>query len=178
MTVMGDDVMRMRDFGCLTAETVQSTSLPLQSIDDIHSSDGLPLSVLSVCDGISDNIFQENLQHTTGLFVDQTGDTLHTTTTSKTSDSGLGDALDVISQHLTMPLGTPLSKSFSSFASTRHVYSRDSKTEVNNLLKCPSLFYNFAKVNSALYEIPLAGRKVVAERINRPQNKNFQHFVI
>jgi hypothetical protein len=29
-----------------------------------------------------------------------------------------------------MPLGTPLSKSLSSFATTRHDYSQDSETEV------------------------------------------------
>ena len=35
--------------------------------------------------------FQEHLEDTTGLLVDETGDTLDTTTAGKTTDSGLGD---------------------------------------------------------------------------------------
>ena len=35
----------------LTAETVQSAALAFQSIDDIHSGDGLALGVLRVGDG-------------------------------------------------------------------------------------------------------------------------------
>ena len=37
------------------------------------------------------NILKENLQYATGLFVDKTGDTFDTTTTSETTNSGLGD---------------------------------------------------------------------------------------
>jgi len=36
-------------------------------------------------------VLQEDLENTTGLFVDQTRDTLDTTTTSETTDSGLRD---------------------------------------------------------------------------------------
>ena len=35
----------------LTAKAVQGASLPLQGVDDIHGSDGLPLGMLSVGDG-------------------------------------------------------------------------------------------------------------------------------
>jgi hypothetical protein len=49
--------------------------------------------------------------------VELTGrDTLDTTTTSETTDSGLGDALDVISKNLTMALGTALAETLSTFA--------------------------------------------------------------
>ena len=96
--------------------------MAFQSIDDVHGGDGLSLGVLSVGDGITDDVLQENLQDTTGLFVDEARDTLDTTTTSQTTDSGLGDTLDVITQHLTMTLGASLSQSFSSFAASRHVY--------------------------------------------------------
>ena len=82
--------------GNLTAKSVQGTALTLQGIDDIHGGDGLSLGVLGVGDGITDDIFEENLQDATGLFVDEAGDTLYTTTTSQTTDSGLGDTLDVI----------------------------------------------------------------------------------
>merc|ERR1719189_1367030 len=97
----------------LTAESVQSTSLPLQGIDNIHSSDSLPLGVFSVGDSISDHILKEHLQNTTGLLVDKARDTLDSTTTSQTSDGGLGDTLDIISQHLAVTLSASLSKSLS-----------------------------------------------------------------
>ena len=37
-------------------------------------------------------VLEEDLQHTTGLLVDETGDTLDTTTTGESADSGLCDA--------------------------------------------------------------------------------------
>ena len=44
-----------------TFEAIESTSLPLESIDHIHGGDGLPLGVLSVGDRVSDHILQEDL---------------------------------------------------------------------------------------------------------------------
>ncbi|XP_058811212.1 uncharacterized protein LOC131676103 [Topomyia yanbarensis] len=72
----------------------KNASLSLQSVDDIHCGDGLALGVFSVGDGISDHIFQEHLQHSSCLLVDQTGDTFYTTPTSQTANGGLGDSLD------------------------------------------------------------------------------------
>ena len=75
----------------LTSESVQSTSLPLEGIDNIHSGDSLPLGVFSVGDSITDNILQEDLQNralvkcsnghgylenTPSLLVNETTDTL------------------------------------------------------------------------------------------------------
>ena len=37
------------------------------------------------------NVLEENFQYTTGLFIDKPRDTLDTTTTGKTTNSGLGD---------------------------------------------------------------------------------------
>jgi hypothetical protein len=49
--------------------------------------------------------------------VELTGrNTLDTTTTSKTSDSGLGDTLDVVTKNLAMTLGSALSKTLATFA--------------------------------------------------------------
>jgi hypothetical protein len=90
----------------LTAESVQSASLPLEGIDNIHGGDGLPLGVFSVGDSIPDDVLQENLEDTAGLFVDEARDTLDTSTASQTPDGGLGDALDVIPEHLP-PLPSP-----------------------------------------------------------------------
>ena len=39
--------------------------------------------------------FKEDLEDTTGLFVDETRDTLDTTTAGKTADSGLSDTCKV-----------------------------------------------------------------------------------
>ena len=114
---------------CLTSESVEGTSLPLEGIDNVHGGDGLPLGVFGVGDGVPDDVLKENLEDTTGLLVDESGDTLDSTTTSQTSDGGLGDTLDVISQHLTVTLGASLSESLASFAASSHVASY-SKTDV------------------------------------------------
>jgi hypothetical protein len=76
---------------CLTAETIQGPALALQSIDHIECCDGLAASVLGVSDGIADDVLQKHLQHTTRLLIDETGDTLDSSTTSETADSRLGD---------------------------------------------------------------------------------------
>ena len=81
---------------CLTSESVQGTSLPLEGVDNVHGGDGLPLGVLGVGDCVTDDILQEHLEHSAGLLVDKTRDTLDTTTAGKTPDGRLGDALDVV----------------------------------------------------------------------------------
>jgi hypothetical protein len=105
----------------LTSESVQGASLPLESIDNIHGGDGLPLGVFGVGDSISDDVLKENLEHSTGLLIDEARDTLDSSTASQTSDGGLGDSLDVVSQHFTVTLGASLSQSLSSFATSCHV---------------------------------------------------------
>ena len=51
----------------------------------------IPLGVLGVGDRVADNVLEENLEDTASLLVNETGDTLHTTTTSETADSGFSD---------------------------------------------------------------------------------------
>ena len=104
----------------LTSESVKGLSLALQGIDNIHGSDSLTAGMLSVCNTITDDILKEDLEDTTGLFVDQTTDTLDTTTTRKTTDSRLGNTLNVITEDLTMTLGATLSESLASFSAARH----------------------------------------------------------
>lgn len=55
---------------CLTTETVEGTSLPLEGVDDVERGDGLALGMLSVGDSITDDALEEGLEDTTGLFVD------------------------------------------------------------------------------------------------------------
>ena len=42
--------------------------------------------MLSVGDGVTDDVLQEDFEDTAGLLVDKTRDTLHTATTSETTD--------------------------------------------------------------------------------------------
>ena len=104
----------------LTTESVQSTSLSLQSIDDVHGCNGLSLSVFCVGNSISNNILEEHLENSTSLFVDEARDTLDTTTASKTTDGWFGDTLDVVTKDFPMALSTSFSETFASFATSRH----------------------------------------------------------
>ena len=104
----------------LTSESVEGASLSLEGIDDVHGGDGLSLGVLGVGDGVADDVLQEDLEHSTGLLVDQARDALHSTSAGQTADGRLGDALDVVTQDLPVTLGASLSESFASFATSRH----------------------------------------------------------
>ena len=115
----------------LTSESVESAALTLESIDDVHGSDGLSLGVLGVGDGISDDVLKEDLEDSTGLLIDEPRDTLDSSTASQSPDGGLGDALDVVPQHLTVTLGASLSESLASFAASSHVGSF-SKTDASS----------------------------------------------
>ncbi|KER22208.1 hypothetical protein T265_09633 [Opisthorchis viverrini] len=57
----------------LTTEAVESAASAFQSVHNVHGSDGLSLGVLSVGDGVTDDVLQEHLEDTAGLLVDQTG---------------------------------------------------------------------------------------------------------
>lgn len=100
----------------LATETVEGTALALESVDNVERGDGLTLSVLGVGDGVTDDGLQEGLEDTTGLLVDHSGDTLDTATASQTTDSGLGDTLDVVTQDLTVALGTTLAETLTALA--------------------------------------------------------------
>ena len=46
-------------------------------------------------------------------------DTLHTTTTCETTDSRLGNALDVVTKNLAMTLGTAFAETFTTFSTCK-----------------------------------------------------------
>lgn len=52
----------------LSTETVKGSALPLESVDNVEGGDGLPLGVLSVGDRVSDDVLEEDLQDTSGLW--------------------------------------------------------------------------------------------------------------
>ena len=105
----------------LTSESVQGASLSLEGVDDIKSSDGLAASMLSVGDSVSDDVLEEHLQDTSGLLVDEARDALDTASAGQSADGRLGDALDVVSQDLSVSLSSALAQSLSSFSASRHV---------------------------------------------------------
>ena len=104
----------------LSSESVQSSSLALQSVDDVHGGDSLSLGVLAVGDSITDDVLKEHLQDSTGFLVDQSGDSLDSSSSGETANGWLGDTLDVISENFAMALGTTFSKAFSSLSTSGH----------------------------------------------------------
>ncbi|CAH3188748.1 unnamed protein product, partial [Porites evermanni] len=70
------------------------------SVHHIHGGHSLAFGVLGVGNSITDHILKENFENTTSLFVDEARDSLDTATASKTTDSWLGDALDVVTKNL------------------------------------------------------------------------------
>ena len=107
--------------GDLTTKSVEGASLALQSVDNVHGCDGLPLGVFSVGNSVTDHVLQEHFENTAGLLVDEARDTLHAATASQTTDGWLGDALDVIAQDFPVALGTSLPETFASLSTSRHV---------------------------------------------------------
>lgn len=52
--------------------------------------------MLGVGNRVTDNVLKEDLENTAGFFIDETGDTLDTTTASETTNGGFGDTFDVV----------------------------------------------------------------------------------
>uniref|UniRef100_A0ABI7YUK7 Histone H4 n=1 Tax=Felis catus TaxID=9685 RepID=A0ABI7YUK7_FELCA len=65
-------------------------------------------------------VLKEHLEHPAGLLVDEAGDALDAAAPGQPPDGGLGDALDVVAQHLAVALGAPLAQALPAFAATRH----------------------------------------------------------
>ena len=85
--------------------------------------------MFGVGNSVTDHVLQENLENTAGLFVDETRDTLHTTTASQTTDGGLGDPLDVVTKDFPVALSASLSETLASFSTSRHVDSFASRRD-------------------------------------------------
>ena len=108
----------------LTAEPIESPSLPLQGIDDIHGHHGLPPCVLSVGHGITDHVLQKDLKDATCLLVDQIADMLHSTPASQTTNRRLRDPLDVIVKNLTASFRSSLAQTLASLSTSRHFFEK------------------------------------------------------
>ena len=94
--------------------------MALERIDNIHGSHGLATSVLGIGHGIADDVLEEHLEDRAGLLIDEARDTLHATTARQTADGRLGDALDVVSQHLAVTLSAALAETLTALATSGH----------------------------------------------------------
>ena len=119
----------------LSTESIEGSSLAFERVHDVKSGNSLSASVLGVGDGVTDYVLEENLEHTPRFFVDETGDTLDTTSASETANGWFGDALDVVAQDLAMTLGAALAQAFASFAATRHDEYDEMKSEKMGCVK-------------------------------------------
>ena len=99
----------------LATESVDGSSLPLERVDDVQGGDGLAASVFCVGDRVTDDGFQEGLENSTGLLVDQSGDSLDSSTAGETTDGRLGDSLDVVPKDLAVALGSSLAEALPPF---------------------------------------------------------------
>ena len=106
----------------LATEAVEGAALALEGVDDVHGGDGLAARVLGVGDGVTDDGLHEGLEDTAGLLVDQAGDALDATTASQAADGRLGDALDVVPEHLAVALGASLSEPLASLSTSGHCW--------------------------------------------------------
>jgi hypothetical protein len=104
----------------LAAEPVEGAALALEGVDDVHGGDGFSTGVLSVGDGVADDVLEEDLEHAAGLLVDEPGDALHAAPPRKPPDRRLRDPLDVVAEHLAVPLGAALAQPLAALAAPRH----------------------------------------------------------
>ena len=102
----------------LAAEAVEGSALSLEGVDDVHGGDGLSSGVLGVGDSVSDDVLKEDLEDTSGLLVDEAGDSLDAASSGQSPDGGLGDSLDVVSKDLSVL--SSLTETFASFSSAGH----------------------------------------------------------
>ena len=155
-------LLSSRGRGCLSSESVEGSSLSLQGVDDVHGGDGLSAGVLGVGDGITDDVLEEHLEDTSGLLVDEAGDTLDTSTSRQSSDGRLGDSLDVITQDLPVTLGATLSESLSSLSSSSH----------GSLLVCVGVFYVHVRLVASLCERTFRGARTLVRLSQLSVRKN------
>ena len=105
-----------------SSETVESSTLSLEGVDDVESSDGLSLGVLSVGDRVSNDVLEEASENKSGLVVDERTDSLDTTSSGESSDGWLGDTHDrSLDRLLSHSLGSGLSGNLSELASLSFV---------------------------------------------------------
>jgi len=152
------------------SETVESATRPLESIDDIERGHRLAFRMFGVGDRVTDNVFEEDLKDTTGLFVDETRDTLHTTTTSEAANGGLCDTLDVVAKNLAVTLGSALSESLSAFSASRHVDLNGLVVKGGEVVVC-----GVKRISGLIYEETRGVLKIFLENVIRDSVTYTEH---
>ena len=110
----------------LTTETVEGSALSLKGINNVKSSNSLSLGVLSVSCGVSDDVFEEALQNSSGIVVDVSGNTFNTTSSGKSSNSWLGDTFNAWLVCLSgVSFGADLTDTLTTFSLSDHLMSFD-----------------------------------------------------
>ena len=94
--------------------------MALQSVDDIHGGDRLPLGVFGVSDSVSNDILQEDFEDAAAFLVNEPRDAFHATAPCEPTDSWFRNSLDVITQHFAMTLSSSLPQALASLATTGH----------------------------------------------------------
>jgi hypothetical protein len=93
--------------------------------------------MFGVCDRVTNDVLQEDLEDTTSFLVDETGDTLDTATAGQTTNSGFGDTcndvgddegcrtkkltLDVVTKNFAMTLCTTLAETLAATSNSQKV---------------------------------------------------------
>ena len=104
----------------LSAESVDGSALSLEGVNNVEGGDSLPAGVFGVGDRVADYSLEEGLENSAGLLVDESGDSLDSSTAGETADCRLGDSLDVVPKDFAVALGSSLAESLSSFSSSGH----------------------------------------------------------
>ncbi|KAJ0458332.1 hypothetical protein HanIR_Chr15g0783841 [Helianthus annuus] len=103
-----------------TTKAIQSSSLPLQRINNIHRRHRLPPRMLRIRNRVANHILQKYLQNSTCLFINQTADPLHSSSSSQPPDRRFSDSLNVIPENFPVTLCSALSQPLSSLSASRH----------------------------------------------------------
>jgi hypothetical protein len=113
-----------REGSSSAAETIESAALSLERVHHVECGDGLPLSVLSVGDGVADDVLEESTQHVACLLIDESRDALDTAATSQSANRRLSDPQDrLLEGLLSVALSTNLAVALANLASADHVLS-------------------------------------------------------
>merc|ERR1719498_1405876 len=75
-------------------ETVEGSALSLEGVDNVHSGDSSSSGVLSVGDSVSDDLLKEGSEDSSGVVIDERGDSLDTTSSTESSDGWSGDTVN------------------------------------------------------------------------------------
>ena len=96
--------------------------MSLESVDNIDGGDSLPLGVLSVGNGVPDDVLEERSEDESGLVIDERGDSLDTTSSSESSDGRLGNTHDGGLERLgSHSLGSSLASNFAELSALTSV---------------------------------------------------------